>query len=174
MTHPSLARWSHRLALVTTLAMILLPLVLALVLLTSGPVALAAATNLAVSPQATPAHIGAALAIGALPLLILLWTLAQMRALFRGLARGAVFTEATARHIRRTGQGFLALALSPILVHPAQSVLLSWANPPGQRQISLALSSEMLGYALVSGLLIVIGWAMAQATEIEAENRAFV
>ena len=173
-TNP-LSLWSRRLKHVTGVAIVALPAAVLLALtFGGGPAVLAGQSGFAVSAEATPLQIAAALAVGAVPLLILLWTLLQMRRLFAGLAEGAVFTCATARHIRRTGQGFLALALSPVLTGPAQSVLLSWANPPGQRQLALTLGSDMLGYALVSGLLIVIGWAMAQAAEIEAENRAFV
>ena len=70
--------------------------------------------------------------------------------------------------------GFLALAIVPFVLIPVQSVLLSWANPAGQRSLTVSLSTAMLGFALAAGLLIVIGWAMRDASDVAAENRAFV
>lgn len=106
--------------------------------------------------------------------LILLHTLNEMRKLFDAYVAGDVLTEGSAKLILRIGQGFLALAIVPFLLRPIQSVLLTMANPPGQRSLAIGIDSDMLFFALAGGLITVIGWAMRAASEVAAENKAFV
>ena len=136
--------------------------------------ALAGPAGLRVAEGVTPFQTWVAVAAGLVPLAVMLWTIWQMRQLFALFARGAVLTPMVAARIRRIGQGFLALALLPLVVIPVQSVLLSWANPEGERSLSVIVNSNMLGFAVASALLILIGWAMGQAAEVAEENRAFV
>lgn len=135
---------------------------------------MAVPSGLSVSPDITLLQNAGAIVVGLIPLVILMWTIWTMRCLFGLFASGAVLTPSAAQRIRRIGWGFLALALAPLVIIPAQSVLLTWANPVGQRMVSVSLSSDMLGFAVVSGLLILIGWAMAQAAEVAAENESFI
>lgn len=154
--------------------MILLPAVVALTPLLMDPADLVRATGLTLAPKVSDTQIWLAFATGLIPLAILLLTLNQMRHLFAIFAFGDALTVLAARRVRRIGQGFLALATAPLLIRPIQSVLLTWNADPGQREIAISLDSNMLGFALVSGLLIVIGWAMAHAAAMAEENRAFV
>ena len=97
-----------------------------------------------------------------------------MRKLFGAYVKGHVLTEASARLIQRIGQGFLALAIVPFVLRPVQSVLMTLANPPGERSITIGLDSDMIFFALSGGLIVVIGWAMREAADVAAENKSFV
>ena len=170
-TNPRLAHWANVLRGLTIATMVVLPvfIIFGLFATLTGGAALPALQGEA--PQMN--RLFAAL-IGLLSPAILLWTLNEMRQLFTAFMHGDVLTDASAALIRRIGQGFLALAVAPILIGPAQSLLLSLANPPGQRSIALSIESDMVFFALSGGLIIVIGWAMREASAVAAENRAFV
>ena len=130
--------------------------------------------NLAVSPAATTAQIYAAVALTLVPLAILLFTLNTMRRLFACYRQGRVLTDSCAALIQRIGHGFLALALAPFVLRPVASVLLTIGNAPDARALSIAISSEMVFFALAGGLITVIGWAMGEAADVASENRAFI
>ena len=124
-------------------------------------------------PESTTARLGALL-VGLLPLVIFVWTLEQMRGLFQTYAHGAVLTAEAAQRIVDIGKGFLALALAPLVVKPVTSVLSSLGNPRGERELVLTVDSNTFFFALISGLLIVIGFAMRQAAEMAEDHRAIV
>jgi len=127
-----------------------------------------------VSPDATPLHLWAAIGFSGLGVLVLLWTLNEMRKLFAGYQRGEVLTTSSAHRIERIGWGLLGLAILPFVLLPIQTILLTLANPAGERVLSVGISSDMVGFALAAGLMIIIGWAMRQAADVADENRAFV
>jgi len=169
-----LAKWLH---VATLFYMVVLP-VGVVVSLIIAPVdvqtAQARIATVAVSQNATQAQLWIAVVLQCLPVVVLLWTLNQMRLLFVSYRRKDVLTDACARLVQRIGFGFLGLAIVPFALIPVQSVLLSWANPAGQRSLTVGFTTDMLGFALAAGLLIVIGWAMRDASDVAAENRAFV
>ena len=115
-----------------------------------------------------------ALALSGGLLLVLLWTLDQMRRLFGVFARGEVLSLAAATRILSIGRGLVALAGLTILVGAAQSALLSMAAPPGQRLLAIGISQSEVGFLLAGGLMTLIGWAMAEAAAVAEENRGFV
>ena len=170
-------KWAHILEWTTSISLVAIPSAIVISLATS-PITPAVLDQrletLVVSPSATKAQMYAAIGLNLIPAIILLFTLNSMRQLFASYRRGEVFTDACARLIQSIGRGFMGLALMPFLLHPILTGLLSMANPPGQRSISVNLSSDMVFFALSGGLIIVIGWAMRQASELASENRAFV
>ena len=52
--------------------------------------------------------------------------------------------------------------------------LISLSNPVGERSISVSISINDIGFILVAGLLLMIGWSMSEATKVAAENREFI
>ncbi|WP_341368235.1 hypothetical protein [Yoonia sp. BS5-3] len=130
--------------------------------------------TVAASPETSTAQLIAVVALNLISPFILLLTLNEMRILFEAYQRGEVLTDRSAKLIQRIGQGFLALAIIPFVLRPIQSVLLTWNNPPGGRSLAIGLDSDMLFFALSGGLIIVIGWAMREASVVASENKAFV
>ncbi len=170
-------RWSRILEWTTAISLVVIPVATIATLFASPitPDVLGQRLeNLAVSPSATPLQMCAAIALNLIPLIILLFTLNTMRQLFRSYRQGQVLTDGCAVLIQRIGQGFLALSLAPFILQPLLSVLLSMTNPPGERSISIGLSSDMVFFAVAGGLILVIGWAMREASDLASENRTFV
>ncbi|MEJ6404109.1 hypothetical protein [Yoonia sp. 2307UL14-13] len=127
-----------------------------------------------VSPDVTRTQLAISLILGLISLAILMFTLDAMRKLFVAYHDGEVLTDHCARLIQRIGQGFLTLAATSFVIRPIQTVLLTFANPPGQRILAIGVNNEMIFFALSGGLIIVIGWAMGEAADAAAENRSFV
>lgn len=158
----------------TVAVMVVLPVGLGVALVTTPLTPEHWYIDLPVSPDATRTQLATALILGLIAPLILLLTLNEMRKLFAAYRQGEVLTDHCARLIQRIGQGFLTLAIVSFVVYPIQSVLLSFANPPGDRSLMIGLDNEMVFFALSGGLMIVIGWAMREASDVAAENRSFI
>ncbi|MDJ0994662.1 MAG: DUF2975 domain-containing protein [Dinoroseobacter sp.] len=112
--------------------------------------------------------------LGLIPATLAFWVLWQVKGLFGLYAKGQALTPAAADRIRATGIGLAGIGLLNLVVHAAQTVVLSATNPAGQRMLAIELGSEEVGLALMGGLLFVIGRAMADAAEAATELRAFV
>jgi len=97
-----------------------------------------------------------------------------MRRLFGVYRLGDPLAPNVGPLIKSIGTNLLYGALLGVAVVPIQSSLMSWANPAGERMVAVSLSSNSVGFFLVAGLLILIGWSMTEATRIAAENREFV
>lgn len=159
---------------ITIAAMITLPITIIGGLLATPLIPEAMNGDFTVSPDATQAQLIAATVLNLLSPLILIWILNEMRKLFSNYAAGNILTDQCAHLIQRIGQGFLALAIVPLVLRPIQSVLLTLANPPGQRSLAIGLNRDMIFFALAGGLVVIIGWAMREASDAASENRSFV
>lgn len=114
------------------------------------------------------------LAVGAVPVAVLVWVLDKLRRLFDRYRKDQVLTDLSAQLILKTGQGLLWLAVLSIIVQPIQSVLLTWNAPPGERELSIGLGTAEIGFFFAAGLLTLIGWAMRDAARQAEENKGFV
>lgn len=171
------SKWAAVLRGITIAAMVVLPVTIIGGLFNTPlvPEALNGTLDgVAVSPDATPGQLATVVALNLISPIILLLTLNEMRKLFGAYVDGQVLTESSAQMIQRIGQGFLALAIVPFVLRPIQTVLLTLANPPGERSLAVGLDSDMIFFALSGGLIMVIGWAMREASEAAAENKSFV
>lgn len=169
-----LSKLARLLRVLTIGGMVLLPLAIIIGLATSPAKFATSQVYLDISPQVTQTQLWAAVALGLINVMIVLFILNGMRKLFTAYSTGEVLTDHCAVLIQRIGKGFVALAAANFLLDPLQMVLLTMANPPGQRSIAIGLNSDMIFFALSGGLIIVIGWAMREASDAAAENKAFV
>ncbi|MEL7180263.1 MAG: hypothetical protein AAFN63_10560 [Pseudomonadota bacterium] len=169
-----LSKRASLLGWLTIAGMILLPLAVIINLVMSPLTPATVQVDFAVSPDATQTQLQIALALGLLKLVVLLFILNSMRKLFAAYAAGEVLTDHCALLIQRIGQGFLALAAATFLLRPLQMLVLTMANPPGQRSIAITLDSEIIFFALSGALIVIIGWAMREASDIATEHKSFV
>ncbi|MFX5680498.1 hypothetical protein ABTE28_20600, partial [Acinetobacter baumannii] len=56
----------------------------------------------------------------------------------------------------------------------AASLILTLANPSGQRAIALNIGLDDILWAIVGGLLVAIAWTLREAARIAEENASFV
>ncbi|WP_135503980.1 hypothetical protein [Roseovarius aestuariivivens] len=109
-----------------------------------------------------------------IPFIFAMQALGAMRRLFGVYRTGDPLAPETGPLIQSIGSNLLCAAGLGLLLQPVSSPLLTLSNPPGERLISLTIGSSDIGFVLVAGLLTLIGWSMAEAQRIAAENREFI
>ncbi len=108
------------------------------------------------------------------PSVLVLLALDAMRRLFRLYRFGDPLAPNAAPLIHRIGLNLLLSAVAKIVCTPVYTVLFTLQNPPGERSVAVEIGSGDIGFILVAGLLLLIGWSMSEAQRIAAENRQFV
>lgn len=112
--------------------------------------------------------------IVALSVALGLYALLQVWHLFGAYGRGVVFGPEASQRLRRLAWALIATAFLRPLVKTVVVLLLTWNNPPGQRQLVVGLAWEDYLSLLFGGLLLAMSWAMAEARRLEQENAGFV
>lgn len=122
----------------------------------------------------TPVARLAAAAVVAVPLMVVLYGLWAVRALFREFARGQVFTERAARHLQTFAVTvFVQAPLGP-LTSAGLSVAISLVNTGGERMHAITFSLEDYLFLIVGGVLFAVARVMHEAAELADENASFI
>ena len=124
--------------------------------------------------QVTPFKTALCLSAGWLALLPLIWALVEMKGLFARYAQGDILSPECARHILRTGQALVAVALMGIATRALQGLALTYDNPPGQKMLAIGIDGATAGFILAGGPLVAIGWVMGEAARVAEDNRGFL
>ena len=93
---------------------------------------------------------------------------------FRGFSRGEVFTAGAVRRLRSFAGCMGGSALAAIVAGPVLSVLLTWGNPPGMRQLTLGIGSDHLFTLLFAGMVWLMAAVIGQGKALADENASFV
>ena len=114
----------------------------------------------------------AALAALTFPALPILWAVAEALRLCRLTIQGALFTAEVPRRLRRMGIALVAAGA----LHPVGAALLSLvvSSFAGTRRLSIALSSDDVGVAVIGAVLIAVAAAAREAVRLADENSRFV
>ena len=120
----------------------------------------------------SPAQAGLVAAVALVSILPMVAALRGMVRLFGAYRDGEVLSAANALTILHIGRNLLLVALFTVLVPSLQTLILSWQAE--HRMLSIGLDGGTLGFLMAAGLLTVIGWAMAEAARVKAENAEFV
>lgn len=172
-----LRRIARPMSYLVTAAFVLLPLGLVIAALAGNfdePYLRDAYDHVTLPEEISALAWGVTYAIGIVSVGLVLLALWHMRILFSLYAMGDVFGPDTARAIRRIGLTLLVLATVGVVGNTLSILALTATNPPGQRSVSIGLSSNDLFLFFTAGLLAAIGWAMSEATRIADENKGFV
>lgn len=172
-----LRRFSKAMAMLTTLGMLLIAVAMILVFVIpdwTRNLLLARLGQAGQDLSLSPGRLIAAAAIIAVPVGVLLFGLWQVRALFLNFAKGDVFTLASARRLRDFAGAVLAQAVLGPVSATALSIAFTLNNPPGSRQLVIALSVHDYLALIVGGVLLAVAWIMVEATRIADENASFV
>lgn len=116
----------------------------------------------------------AGFAVSSVPLLVVFCLLHQAYELFDGYRLGRVFTADAAQRIRRIGFSALALAVLRPATTTALGLVLTTANPPGQRMLVIGFSIEDLMLAAFGGLIVAIGHVMVMANALAEDASQIV
>lgn len=170
-------RIARPMSLLVTLALVVLPLVLFVALLSGGfseADLRGQFTSITLPDTISPVAWAVTYGVGAISVVLVLLALWHMRILFSLYAMGDVLGLPAARAIRRIGLSLLALAVAGVVGNTLIILALTSGNPAGERALAIGFSNDDIFLFFASGLLIVIGWAMAEAARIADENRGFI
>jgi Protein of unknown function (DUF2975) len=110
----------------------------------------------------------------AIPVGVMIYGLLAARRMFGEFARGEVFTECAARHLRVFAATVLAQAALGPLTSAGFSAALSLGIPPDQRAIAIAFSTNDYFALIVGGVLFATATVMREAARLDHENKSFV
>jgi len=102
---------------------------------------------------------------------VAVWGLVSLAALFRRFRRGDILDARAAVLLQRFAIAVLVLPVARIAGEGLTTAWLSRDAPPGERMVSLSLSSDDLLFVVVGVLLLTIAWVLRDAAAIADENR---
>ncbi|MEM8616360.1 MAG: DUF2975 domain-containing protein [Pseudomonadota bacterium] len=93
---------------------------------------------------------------------------------FQVYRRTDPFHPKAAKSVRFLGLTIVIYAFSRIINHSLTVLLLTYDNPPGTKELSIAINTQDLIVLMIGTLLVIIGHILARAAKIAQENRQFV
>ncbi|TKW78956.1 MAG: DUF2975 domain-containing protein [Bradyrhizobium icense] len=172
-----LRRFSNAMVIVTSIGMVLIAVAMCLVFVVpewTRNLLLARLGEAGRDLVLTPSRVTAGAAVTAIPVGVLLFGLWQARALFADFAEGRVFTPTSARRLRNFAACVLAQAVLGPISSTALLLAFTFDNPPGRRQLGIALSTNDYLALVIGGVLLAVAWVMVEATRIADEHASFV
>lgn len=168
---PKVASALHALSIA---ALILFPglVLLGLVVPSLNMIDYASFTDVPLSQWSATTWLG--FAIGFIPAVFLWCAVYKMCQLFALYRMGDPLVPQAGPLIKSIGSFLLLSGVLTVLVFPVKTGLMSLSNPVGERSISVALNSSTVGFILVAGLLLLIGWSVTEAQKSVAENKEFI
>lgn len=174
MLSPRLTRATRLFHGLAIASMVLLPVLILVGLIAPGQTGIDIQGTSQLSDGSWPANVWAGLLVGFVPLVFSMLALNGMRRLFALYRLGDPLSPQAGPLIKSIGKNVLIASILGVVLFPAVSGLLSLSNPVGERSISVAISINDIGFILVAGLLLMIGWSMTEATKVVAENKEFI
>lgn len=105
---------------------------------------------------------------------IALFALWQLRSLFGLYAQGQIFTAANVLCLRHFAVAVILSAAAKPVTGALLSVVLTLANPPGQRQLSIQFGSSEITTLFVGCVFLIIAWVMDAGRELAEEQSQIV
>lgn len=103
--------------------------------------------------------------------LIGLW---HVKKCFQSFAEGKFFNSSVIDRLYRFSAWTLGFVIASFVAVPALSVLLTFHNAPGHRQLIVGISSEQIFTLLIAGAVWLIAAVMSHANALAEENAQFV
>lgn len=156
---------------------VLLPLALVIYWATASLPELATQGNLQAAAIHAPLEVWqrvAAAFVSGLPLAFLLLGVWQAKLCFEQFVKGEVFTAKAVGCLRRFAGWVAAAALAAMVAGMAISVLLTWNNPPGTRQLAVSFSSNQIFTLFFAALVWLMADVIGQGQALADENKQFV
>lgn len=112
--------------------------------------------------------------VAAIPLMMLLYGLWQIKHLFELFGNGSYFTTIGSQHLLRFGAALLLAAPAGVITRAISSVLLTMQNEEGSRHLVLQAGSNDYFMIVLGGLLLAVGWVMREAARMASELNQIV
>ncbi|MCM5557800.1 DUF2975 domain-containing protein [Pleomorphomonas sp. JP5] len=122
----------------------------------------------------SPTMVSTAGAVAMAPIALLVAMLFELGRLFRLFANGPVFDPAVPRRLGRVGWLAFSSSASTVVCATVVTLLMTSANPPGHRMLTIGIDSQALAGLMLGFLFLVFSLVMQEALGLAEENRSFV
>jgi Protein of unknown function (DUF2975) len=109
-----------------------------------------------------------------IPVALMIRGLWEARLCFKQFAAGHVFTVQATQRLRSFAGWILASSLASILIGPAISVILTFNNAAGNRQLAIGIGTDHVLTLLFAAVVWVMAAVIAQGQVLAEENSSFV
>ncbi len=116
----------------------------------------------------------AAAGFAVLPVLVFLYGLSQVRNLFRLIGNGEFLTSTSQILFARLGRLAIILSIIGIVCHTIVVLLMTSANPPGQKMLQIEIDSGQIASLLVATLFFTFALLMKETAAIHEENQGII
>ncbi|MEL8056665.1 MAG: DUF2975 domain-containing protein [Pseudomonadota bacterium] len=93
---------------------------------------------------------------------------------FGALKGGDPFRPQSVRSVRFLGASIVAYALSRIIIYPISVLAMTYDNPEGLKELSIAIDTNNLVVLMIGVILVIVGHVFTHAASVADENRQFV
>lgn len=125
-----------------------------------------------VSPSPTTTGIAGVVAM--VPIALLVAMLIELGRLFRLFAGSRVFDPAVPQRLGRVGWLAFSSCAATVICQTLVILLMTSANPPGHRILSIGFDSQALAGLMFGFLFLVFSLVMQEALGLAEENRSFI
>jgi tetrahydromethanopterin S-methyltransferase subunit F len=112
--------------------------------------------------------------IGLVPFAAFVAAMWEARRFFMVLARARIFDPAVPPIVARLGGLAIGIAIAEIIVRPLVVLVMTSANPDGQQQLVIGVSTTDIASLIIGLLFYAFALVMREALAIEDENRSIV
>lgn len=112
--------------------------------------------------------------LSSIPLLALAAGLDHLRRLFQRYAQGEYFARDTAVLLGKVGRAVALWVLLDFLCEPLLSLWLTQQAPVGERLVTVSITAASFVALFLAACIAVIARILAQASEVDRENRTFI
>jgi hypothetical protein len=112
--------------------------------------------------------------IMAVPLVMMLAGVWQARRCFLHFAHGQVFTAHVTRYLRNVARWIAAAVLTGLLSDAMATVVLTWTNAVGTRQLVFGMNSHHIFTLFSAAIVWLMAEVIAQGQSLVEENEGFI
>ncbi len=111
-----------------------------------------------------------AVLVSFIPMSVGLYTLITLRILFTLYESGVIFSVENVTCFRRLGYALIAWVIANMLFTPLISLVLSFANAPGNRNLVMNFGIEDISTLIIGGVVLIVAWVMNEGHKLQDEQ----
>jgi DUF2975 family protein len=101
---------------------------------------------------------------------VTVYALLTLKKLFKLYEKAVVFSASNVDCFRRLGYTLIFWVIAKLISMPLLSIVLSLANPPGERQLVAGIGATDIGTLVIGAIIVVISWVMNEACKLNDEQ----
>ncbi|MCH9770499.1 MAG: DUF2975 domain-containing protein [Gammaproteobacteria bacterium] len=109
--------------------------------------------------------------VSLIPLSVNLLILYCLISLFKLFEKAEIFSKNTVRYIRNIGWLMLIGQVASLVYQALITLVVSWPNGHGHRFVALSMNQANIGVILTAILIILVSWIMAEAHQLQEQQK---